>query len=55
MKAYGSERGMMGVTLAARNTFLIDPEGRIMKEWTGVNPSLHSEQVLQALEELKKK
>ena len=55
VKEYGSERGMLGITLAARNTFLIDPEGRILKEWVGVNPSLHSQEVLQALEELKKK
>ncbi len=55
VKEYGSERGMMGVTLAARNTFLIDPDGKIVEEWTGVNPSIHSEQVLEALEKQKSK
>ncbi len=44
---YGSlrENGM-----AARNTFLIDPEGKIVKVWTGVDPSHHSEEVLTALD-----
>jgi peroxiredoxin Q/BCP len=43
---YGSlnQRGM-----ASRNTFLIDPSGKIVKVWTGVNPSKHSEEVLAAL------
>src|SRR3954466_12613077 len=43
---YGSlnQRGM-----ASRNTFLIDPAGKIVKVWTGVNPSKHSEEVLAAL------
>ena len=52
---YGSLRSMMGMKLAARNTFLIDPSGKIAKVWTGVNPQEHSEQVLAALQELKKK
>lgn len=51
---YDSKRTMNGVTMAARNTFLINPEGKIVKVWTGVNPSNHSTQVLAALQELKK-
>jgi len=35
--------------VASRNTFLIDPSGKIVKVWTGVNPSKHSEEVLAAL------
>ena len=48
---YGSlnPRGM-----ASRNTFLIDPSGKIAKVWTGVSPAKHSEEVLEALSELKK-
>src|SRR5262245_39793517 len=48
---YGSlnQRGM-----ASRNTFLVDPAGKIAKVWTGVNPQKHSEEVLAALGELKK-
>jgi peroxiredoxin Q/BCP len=52
--AYGSLRNIMGIKMAGRNTFLIDPSGTIAKVWTGVNPSDHSGQVLAALEELKK-
>jgi peroxiredoxin Q/BCP len=43
---YGS-LGPRGV--ASRNTFLVDPTGKIAKVWTGVNPSKHSEEVLAAL------
>jgi thioredoxin-dependent peroxiredoxin len=41
-------------TLAARNTFLIDPSGKIVKEFIKVNPSGHSEEVLAALTDLQK-
>ena len=46
---YGSlnPRGM-----ASRNTFLIDPSGKVAKVWTGVSPAKHSEEVLAALSEL---
>jgi peroxiredoxin Q/BCP len=43
---YGS-LGSRGV--ASRNTFLIDPSGKIVKVWTGVNPTKHSEEVLGVL------
>jgi peroxiredoxin Q/BCP len=48
---YGSlrENGM-----AQRNTFLIDPHGKIAKVWTGVKPQEHSEEILAALSELEK-
>jgi len=51
---YGSLGGFMGVTIANRNTFLIDPHGKIVKEWVKVNPAHHSEEVLAALADLKK-
>jgi thioredoxin-dependent peroxiredoxin len=41
-------------TLAARNTFLIDPTGKIVKEFIKVNPTGHSKEVLDALAELQK-
>ena len=40
--------------MAARNTFLIDPKGKIVKVWTGVKPQEHSEEVLAAISELQK-
>jgi peroxiredoxin Q/BCP len=48
---YGSKQSMMGMTFAARNTFLINPEGRIVKVWTGVDPDKHSAEVLAVLRE----
>jgi peroxiredoxin Q/BCP len=41
-------------TMAARNTFLIDPKGVIRKVYTKVKPAAHSEEVLAAVADLKK-
>jgi peroxiredoxin Q/BCP len=51
---YGSVMEYNGNKLAARNTFLIDPNGKIAKVFTGVKPSGHSEEVLAALGTLQK-
>jgi thioredoxin-dependent peroxiredoxin len=51
---YGSLGHFGPMTIANRNTFLIDPEGKIVKEWTKVDPSVHSEEVLAAIDQLKK-
>jgi peroxiredoxin Q/BCP len=48
---YGS-LGQMGV--ASRNTFLIDPTGKIVKVWTRVQPAGHSKEVLEALGSMEK-
>ena len=53
--AYGSGMEYKGANMAARNTFLIDPQGKIAKVYTSVKPAEHSEQVLKDLAELKKK
>ena len=37
--------------VASRNTFLIDPNGKIAQVWTKVSPMKHSEEVLAALAE----
>lgn len=50
--SYGSL--MPNGNYAARNTFLIDPNGVIRKVYTMVNPASHSEQVLADLTELEK-
>ena len=52
--AYGSLGGFMGMTIANRNTFLIDPQGKIAKVWTKVEVQHHSQEVLDAIAELKK-
>jgi thioredoxin-dependent peroxiredoxin len=51
---YGSLRNILGLKMAARNTFLIDPTGKIAQVWLGVSPSSHSADVLKALEHLKR-
>lgn len=55
VEQYGSMRNMMGMKMAARNTFLINPERQIVKVWTGVDPGKHSQEVLAALDEAKDK
>src|SRR5436853_7592966 len=51
---YGSMMDYKGQKLAARNTFIINPNGDVAKVYTGVKPADHSEQVLKDLAELKK-
>jgi len=53
--AYGSVMDYKGAKMAARNTFLIDPQGKIVKVYTEVKPADHSDQILRDLAELKKK
>jgi thioredoxin-dependent peroxiredoxin len=38
-----------------RNTYLINPEGEIVKEYLGVNPTTHAPQLIKDLAELAKK
>ena len=52
--AYGSVMDYNGKTYSARNTFIIDPNGKITKVFVKVNPAVHSEEVLAALAELQK-
>jgi len=52
ISSYGSLAANGAV--AARNTFLIDPNGVIRKVYTQVKPNPHSEEVLTALGELQK-
>jgi peroxiredoxin Q/BCP len=52
--AYGSLANFGVVKFAKRNTFLIDPGGNVAKVYTGVDPARHSEEVLAALEEMRK-
>lgn len=52
VKQYGS---LAVYQMAKRNTFLIDPSGKIVKVWTGVDPAHHSEEVLAALTQMQNK
>jgi peroxiredoxin Q/BCP len=52
VQQYGSAMEHSGMVLASRNTFLIDPQGKIAKVWVKVDPKVHSEEVLAALQSL---
>jgi thioredoxin-dependent peroxiredoxin len=52
--AYDSLTNFGLVKIAARHTFIINPEGKIAKAFTEVNPNQHSAEVLAALAELQK-
>src|SRR2546430_16347918 len=52
---YGSVMGYKGAKMAARNPFLINPQGEIGKGYTGVEPAEHSDQGLKELAELEKR
>ena len=51
---YGSSRENNGTKMAARNTFLIDPAGKIARVYIAVKPAGHSEEILNDLAVLKK-
>ena len=51
-RQYGSLTSLLGIKMSSRNTFLINPEGKIARIWTGVTPSHHSQDVLAALTEM---
>jgi thioredoxin-dependent peroxiredoxin len=53
-KAYGSLTNLGVVQIAARHTFVISPEGKIVRVYTSVDPGGHSEEVLAALDQLLK-
>jgi peroxiredoxin Q/BCP len=54
-QAYGSLMEYNGMKLSSRNTFIIDPKGKIARVFLKVKPAGHSEEVLAALAELQKK
>jgi peroxiredoxin Q/BCP len=54
MDSYGSLTNLGLVKFAARHTFVIDPNGKIAKAYTSVDPAKHSEEVLAELDVLEK-
>jgi peroxiredoxin Q/BCP len=54
-KRYGSLMNFGVAQISARNTFLIDPQGKIARAFSSVNPSRHSAEMLAAIDELEKK
>jgi len=53
--AYGSVMEYNGNKLSARNTFIIDQQGKIAKVFPAVKVAKHSEEMLASLAELQKK
>src|SRR5229473_2302637 len=53
--AYGSLMNLGVAKFAKRNSFLIDPSGKVAKTYTGVDPARHSEEVLAALDQMQKR
>jgi len=51
-RSYGVLSNYGGFKMAKRQTFLIDPDGRIARHYASVNPNGHSEQVLADLKSL---
>ncbi|HEV8431226.1 MAG TPA: peroxiredoxin [Pyrinomonadaceae bacterium] len=51
---YGSVMEYQGAKLSARNTFIIDPQGKVVKVFEKVKVAAHSEEVLAALASLQK-
>jgi thioredoxin-dependent peroxiredoxin len=55
-KQYGVLKRFLGVAeLAKRDTFLIDPEGKIVRHYADVDPKGHSQLVLKDIKELSAK
>ena len=52
---YGSIRDLVLVKFARRNTFLIDPQGRIAKVYLSANTSKNSQEVIDDLQRLRSK
>jgi peroxiredoxin Q/BCP len=52
--AYGSLNNFLVVKVAARHTFIIDPQGKIARVFPDVKPATHSQEVLAALDQLAK-
>jgi thioredoxin-dependent peroxiredoxin len=49
---YGSLINLAIVKFSSRHTFIIDPQGKIARVYTDVDPNQHSQQVLAALDDL---
>jgi len=54
-KEYGSLMNFGVAQISKRNTFLIDPQGKIACAFSSVNPARHSAEMLAAIDELEKK
>ena len=51
---YGSLTNLALVKFASRHTFIVDPNGKIVRVYTSVDPAKHSGEVLAALDQLQR-
>jgi len=51
-RAYGVPPAMPGLTMAARVTFLVGPDGRVARVWPKVDPVVNAGEVLDAVQAL---
>jgi thioredoxin-dependent peroxiredoxin len=51
-KDYGVLRSLFGMKLASRETFIVDPQGKVVKHYEHVDPKGHSQVVLKDLQAL---
>ncbi len=55
-RAYGvlqtAEHEGQSVTYARRETFLVDPAGRVVHHWTQVDPNTHAREVLEQVQDV---
>ena len=51
-EAYGALFKFLCIKLAKRHSFIIDPKGFVRKEYRSVNPSTHSNQIMEDLKVL---
>lgn len=49
-REYGSLMNLLFTQISARNTFLIDPQGRIVRAFASVNPARHSAEMLSTID-----
>lgn len=51
-KSYGVLSNYLGLKIASRESFIIDPDGRIARHYSKVDPNTHTEEVLADLQSL---
>jgi len=54
-KQYGVLKSFIGIQMAQRDTFLIDPNGKVAKHYANVDPKGHSQRVLADIKVLQEK
>lgn len=52
--SYGALRDLMVMKLAKRQTYIIDPQGRVAQRYLDVDPKTHAAEVVADLERLQK-